>query len=72
MFHAPVAVRTGENVERDGFVFTDLLPLPFPESLCHSCAAALRGDSELHVHPLPALAEEVPAPPRVTPTARDS
>ena len=42
MFHAPVPVRTGETVERDGFVFADLLPLPFPESLCHSCGAPPR------------------------------
>src|SRR5579883_2692205 len=39
MFSAPVPVRTGEIVERDGFVFADLLPLPFPQSLCHACAA---------------------------------
>jgi hypothetical protein len=42
MFWAPVPVRTGETVERDGFVFADLLALPFPESLCHSCAAPPR------------------------------
>jgi uncharacterized protein (TIGR00290 family) len=39
MFSRPMAVETGEIVERDGFVFADLLPLPFPESLCHKCAA---------------------------------
>lgn len=42
MFYGPVPVRTGEVVERDGFVFADLLALPFPESLCHSCAAPPR------------------------------
>jgi diphthamide synthase (EF-2-diphthine--ammonia ligase) len=26
MFSEPVSFRTGETVERDGFVFTDLLP----------------------------------------------
>jgi len=39
MFVRPMAVETGEVVERDGFVFADMLPLPFPESLCHACAA---------------------------------
>lgn len=28
MFHYPVAVQTGEVVERDGFIFADLLPHP--------------------------------------------
>jgi uncharacterized protein (TIGR00290 family) len=28
MFHYPVAVQTGEVVERDGFIFADLLPYP--------------------------------------------
>jgi uncharacterized protein (TIGR00290 family) len=28
MFDAPIDVRTGEVVERDGFVFVDLLPVP--------------------------------------------
>jgi uncharacterized protein (TIGR00290 family) len=31
MFRAPVAIRVGEIVERDGFVFADLLPAP-PEA----------------------------------------
>jgi uncharacterized protein (TIGR00290 family) len=39
MFARPIAVETGEVVERDGFVFADMLSLPFPESLCHACAA---------------------------------
>jgi len=39
MFGAPVVVVPGEIIERDGFVFADLLEAPFPESLCHSCAA---------------------------------
>lgn len=39
MFARPVPVRLGEIVERDGFAFADLLPLPFPESICHGCAA---------------------------------
>ena len=39
MFSRPLAVHAGDTVERDGFVFADLLPLPFPESLCHACAA---------------------------------
>ncbi len=44
MFRDPagVPVRTGAVVERDGFVFADLLPLPFSESLCHRCAAPPR------------------------------
>jgi uncharacterized protein (TIGR00290 family) len=39
MFARRIPVQTGEVVERDGFVFADVLPLPFPESLCHTCAA---------------------------------
>jgi diphthamide synthase (EF-2-diphthine--ammonia ligase) len=30
MFRAPIAVRGGPVVERDGFVFADLLPAPKP------------------------------------------
>ena len=42
MFTRKMAIEVGEVVERDGFVFADLLPLPFPASLCHSCAAPPR------------------------------
>jgi uncharacterized protein (TIGR00290 family) len=31
MFRAPIAVERGEVVERDGFVFADLVPRPAPE-----------------------------------------
>jgi diphthamide synthase (EF-2-diphthine--ammonia ligase) len=31
MFRAPIAVETGETVERDGFVFTDLCRARDPE-----------------------------------------
>ncbi len=27
MFRRPLAIRVGETVERDGFIFTDLLPV---------------------------------------------
>ena len=30
MFHRPLAIRVGETVLRDGFVFTDLLPADLP------------------------------------------
>jgi hypothetical protein len=30
MFRHPVPITTGEIVERDGFVFADLLPMPEP------------------------------------------
>jgi uncharacterized protein (TIGR00290 family) len=30
MFHEPLAITVGETVERDGFVFTDLLPVALP------------------------------------------
>ena len=33
MFERPVALRLGETVERDGFVFTDLLPADLPADL---------------------------------------
>jgi len=41
MFARPVLVKLGEITSRDGFTYADLLPddLPFPESLCHRCAA---------------------------------
>jgi uncharacterized protein (TIGR00290 family) len=39
MFSRVVPIVSGEIVERDGFVFADLLSPPFPESLCHQCAA---------------------------------
>jgi uncharacterized protein (TIGR00290 family) len=42
MFRAPLPVLAGDVVERDGFVFADFAPLPFPESLCHTCAAPPR------------------------------
>ena len=42
MFARPVRVMAGEVVERGGFVFADLLPLPYPDSLCHECAAPPR------------------------------
>ena len=45
MFAYDVDVHLGEVVERDGFVFADLTSasaLPFPESLCHECAAPPR------------------------------
>jgi uncharacterized protein (TIGR00290 family) len=32
MYRAPVAIRTGEVVERDGFVFADVLPLELKEN----------------------------------------
>ena len=46
IFHSPIPIRTGEIVERDSFIYCDLLPFEGVVGTQHRCAPAPQTDSK--------------------------